>query len=390
MRLFILLSRVPYPLEKGDKLRAFNHIKYLSEDNEIILCALNAQKLHKDALKNLEKYCKSVNIINISVFSLFLNLVRALFTIRPFQVEYFYTKKAKRKIDNLIKEYKPEHIFCQLIRVTEYVKDYKIRKTLDYQDVFSTNIERRMNASPFYLKWLLKIENKRLLKYENDIYEDFDNRIIISAADRALIPHKKKNNIHVIPNGVDTDYFQQSAISIKRKYDLLFTGNMGYFPNVISAIYLVKKILPEAKKYNPNIKVLIAGANPDKKVLALASENVVISGWVEDIRDCYSNSKILIAPMQLGTGLQNKLLEAMAMELPCITSPLANNALGAENGKEIISCSTPEEYAKNIKMLLENEATYNKIANNGHNYVLAQFNWQKIVKQLNTIISSQQ
>ena len=161
---------------------------------------------------------------------------------------------------------------------------------------------------------------------------------------------------------------------------------MGYYPNVISAIYIVKKILPEVYKHNPDVTLLIAGANPDRKVLALISDKITVTGWVEDIRDCYANAKILIAPMQLGTGLQNKLLEAMAMMLPCITSVLANKGLGAKPDAEIIACESVEDYAKNIITLLDNKAKYDEIAGNGYNFVKTRFNWTKVGEQLEQII----
>ena len=395
MRIFVLLSRVPYPLEKGDKLRAYNLIKYLSADNEIILCALNTKKLHKDAIENLKPFCRAIHIINISVFTVFINLLRALFSKKPFQVEYFYSVNAKNEIDDIVNLSKPDHIFCQLIRVAEYVKDQKLPKTLDYQDVFSKGMQRRMNVAPAYFKWVLRLEHKRLLNYEKKIFGYFDNRLIISQTDRDLIPHTEKDKIFIIPNGIDSDHFKSynlqsdnSDESDKSQFDLVFTGNMGYYPNVTTAIYLVKKILPEVYKFKPDITLLIAGANPHKKVLALRSDNIHVSGWVDDIRECYAKSRMLIAPMQLGTGIQNKLLEAMAMQIPCITSELAANALSLNNNQQVLVGTSAEQYAKCIKLLLDDKTLREKITQNGYNFVKTQFNWQKIVSHLNQIISN--
>ena len=176
MKIFVLLSRVPYPLIKGDKLRAFNQIKFLSKKNDIILCALNDSKIYKqEVIEALTPFCKSISIINLSKFSIYINIVKALFTGKPLQVGYFYSKKAKREIDKLIKITNPDHIFCQLIRVSEYVKNYNIHKTLDYQDVFSKGIERRMKISSFYFKPFLKLEYNRLKKYEDYIFNFLRN-----------------------------------------------------------------------------------------------------------------------------------------------------------------------------------------------------------------------
>jgi len=386
MKIFVLLPRVPYPLEKGDKLRAFNHIKYLSAHNEIHLCALNDTVIHPEAINALTPFCKSIHILNLPKRIIFINLLKTLFNGNPFQVGYFFNKKNFKKIEKLIDDIKPERIFCQLIRVSEYVKNKKIKKTIDYQDVFSKGIERRIVSSSFYMKPLLRMEYKRLLKYEAYIFDFFENKIIISYPDRELIPHAKKDKIIVIPNGVDTNFFKPRFC--EKEFALLFTGNMGYMPNIISAVFLVRNILPSIIKKYPEIKLLIAGANPSSAVCSLKSDNVMVTGWVKDIREYYIKSKIFIAPMQLGTGLQNKLLEAMAMHLPCITSPLVNSALGALNNQEILIGNSPYEYASHIFSLLENEDKSSYIGNNGYKFVIKNYNWEKINEQLNRIICS--
>ncbi|MCK4639192.1 MAG: glycosyltransferase, partial [Bacteroidales bacterium] len=314
MKILILLPRIPYPLEKGDKLRAFNHIKYLSKNNKITLFALNDSKVNKEkAFQALQPYCHSINFFDLSKFNIIFNVLLAFFNGKPLQTGYFFSRRAKKRINKIISETKPDHIFCQLIRVAEYVKNQNIPKTLDYQDVFSKGVERRIHTSPFYLKPFLKLEYKRLLKYENKIFDYFDNKIIISEPDRKLIPHPEKDKIVIVMNGVDTDFFK--PINRKKEYDIVFAGNMGYPPNVNGVEFLVKQILPIVRRNKPEIKVLIAGANPDRKVIAVKSKNIHVTGWVEDIRECYAKARIFIAPMQIGTGLQNKLLEAMAMKI---------------------------------------------------------------------------
>ena len=199
MRLFVLLSRVPYPLEKGDKLRAYHQVVQLSEKNEIVLCALNPdRKLNKrEAFSALQPYCRSINFIDIPfvgrVWNIFLAFLKGL----PLQVGYFYSAKAARKINKLLDEYKPDHIYCQLLRTAEYVKGTKIPKTIDYQDVFSYGVKRRMEKAPFYTKPVFKLEYNRLALYENKIFDFFDFKTIISVPDRNLIPHAKRDEIHV-------------------------------------------------------------------------------------------------------------------------------------------------------------------------------------------------
>lgn len=386
MKILVLLSRVPYPLEKGDKLRAFNQIKHLSEKHEITLFAINDGPLHKEALRVLNKYCSEIKIVNLSGIQVFWNLFKSLFSGIPFQIGYFYFNKMQKEIDSYINKNKPDHIYCQLIRTTEYVKKYSnIPKTLDYMDVFSKGMERRKNTTPFYLRPIYMLEHKRLLKYEKSIFDYFENKTIISRQDRDLIPHPKRHEIAVIPNGVDLTYFH--PIEKEKEFELLFNGNMSYPPNIESAVFLVNEILPIVHKINPKVRLLISGAAPSEKVKALASKSVVVSGWVDDIRVSFARSKILIAPMQISIGLQNKLLEAMAMQIPCITSTMANNALGAEHDKNILVAETAEEYARHIIYLLDNSERSVDIALQGFNFVNTNYSWKSTGDLLEGIIS---
>jgi len=386
MKLFILLPRVPYPTEKGDKLRAFNQLKQLSKKYEIILCCLNDSFLHEDALKVLGNYSKSIYILNIPKPAIIVNLIKTIFSSIPLQVGYFYNKNIKRKIDAIIEFHKPDHIFCQLIRVAEYVKDIPIPKTLDYQDVFSKGIERRLSSTPFYLRPFLRLEYRRLLTYEHDVFTKFDNKIIISEPDRDLIPHPDNKKIVVVRNGVDYNFFK--PLKRQKEYDLVFTGNMGYPPNISAAEFLVNKILPLVKKHKSAINLLIAGASPNLRVQVLKSENVEVTGWVPDMRECYASAGIFIAPMQIGTGLQNKLLEAMAMQIPCVTSRLANQALMAKENYEILVAGSAEEYANHILTLLENPLKAHEIALHGFDYVRKNYSWENETAKIEELIDN--
>lgn len=380
MKLLVLLSRVPYPIEKGDKLRAYHQIKYLSKKNEIILCALNDSKPDTSSIKHLEQFCSKIYTFRLSRIPILFNIFLAFLNGKPLQVGYFYRRKIKKQIKEIVLQEKPDHIFCQLLRVVEYVKDISIPKTLDYQDVFSKGVERRIATSPFYMKPILKLEYKRLLKYERKAFSYFDHHSIISKPDRDLIPHPDRDKIAIVPNGVDHDFFR--PMSVPSAYDLVFIGNMGYPPNVNAAVYIVKKIAPLVKERKPDLKIMIAGATPHPSVVSLRSSGVEVTGWVDDIRSCYARARIFIAPMQIGTGLQNKLLEAMSMKIPSITSPMANDALGAKEGEEIIVCSSPGEYADQIIYLLENPEKSAELAEKGYRFVKNRFNWDTTTRIL--------
>ncbi|PKP31595.1 MAG: hypothetical protein CVT99_08600 [Bacteroidetes bacterium HGW-Bacteroidetes-16] len=388
MRIFILLSRIPYPLEKGDKLRAFHQIKELSRNNEIILCALNPVS-HIDkqkAFSSLQPYCRSINFLDLPLYGRLVNVVRAFFSSLPLQSGYFYNYRAAGEIRRLIKEYKPDHIYCQLIRTAEYVKNIPVRKTIDYQDVFSYGMKRRIAKSNFFFRPFIKLEFNRLSNYEAHVFDLFDHHTIISVPDRDLIPHVDRHRIKVVLNGVDHEFFKPRQT--RKKTDVVFTGNMAYPPNVDAACFLAKEIMPLVWKSNPEVTLLLAGASPDHRVTALKSDRVKVSGWMDDIREAYATSRVFIAPMRLGTGLQNKLLEAMAMKLPTITTALANNALNAVENVEILIGEDAPALAVHILNLLNDHDLCKLIAENGHQFVLHNYNWREATRQLEELIHS--
>ena len=384
MKLLFLTSRFPYPLEKGDKLRAYELIKHLSKYHEIILFAVNENDVTPGQLAELKPFCSNIYYEKISKLNSYFNLTKNFLGYLPFSVAYFLRHTVCSAVEDIIKEHQPDHIFCHLIRMSEYVKDVKdIPKTLDYMDTFSIGMDRMHSTAGLFMKSIIKTEHKRLLNYEKFIFDYFDNKIIISEQDRNHIPHKNNNLIEVIPNGVDFTFFYPQ--DLPKQYDLLFAGNMNYPPNIESVLFIAEKVLPLVKREHPQIKMVIAGANPAKEILQLQSSNIEVTGWVDDIRTYFHQSKIMLAPMLISIGLQNKILQAMAMKTPCIISTLANNAIHA-GSKQVLIADTPEEYAHQIKRLLTDVHLCEMIANNAFEFVKLNYNWEKIVERLNQLI----
>lgn len=370
-------------MEKGDKLRAFYQIKELSKEFDITLFSLTDKPIAKDERKIVEQYCSELIVHELKAFTRLFNIAKALFSKLPIQTGYFYSQKAKAEIKQLIKEKDYKHIYCQLIRTTEYVKNiHDIPKTLDYMDAFSSGVLRRIDRQPFYKKWIFKLEARRLLKYEQSIFDFFENRTIISNQDRQLIAHPDRDKIHCIPNGIDERFFED--IERTENYDFVFVGNMGYPPNVDAVHYIANEILPNFK----GTTLLISGATPHSSIIKLADSNpnIDLTGWVDDIRKSYIDGKIFLAPMMIGTGMQNKLLEAMALKTPCITTDLANNAIEAKHKEQILVGNTKEEIIEMIQLLMNDLELRNKIASEGHTYVKSKFSWEKSTTELIRLI----
>ena len=390
MKLLVILSRFPYPLEKGDKLRAYHQIVHLSVDHEIILCCLTDKLPNEEDKNKIAPLCAELHVFRLSRIKQIGRLCYAAFSSKPFQVHYFFQKSVARKIQDIIKRTSPKHIYAQLVRTTEYVKNFhEMPKTLDYMDALNKNYSRRTSSSMGIRKFLVKEEAKRLVAYENLIFDYFENHSIISSQDKNLIYHEKRDSISVVPNGVDFDYFNTPKESVKKTTDLIFTGNMGYLPNEDAALYLIKSIMPKLWKIDETISLTIAGASPSTELLSLATERVKITGWVNDIRDEFNKAKIFLAPMRQGTGLQNKLLEAMSMRLPCITTPLANNALKAIPNKHLYVYKDDEHLVTLVMNLLNSPESQLELGTKARKFILENYSWQSANKILQELITTQ-
>lgn len=382
-QLLMIVSRFPYPLDKGDKLRAFYQLRELSKTFNITLIALTSKNTSKEHLKKVTIFCDEVIISKLRWTSKLIHICRSFWNGKPFQVGYFYSFNTQKIINSILEKKTFKHIYCQLVRTTEYVKNtHHIPKTLDYMDALSTGIERRIEKQPFYKKWLFRSESKRLTKYERSIFDFFEHKTIISEQDRALINHPDRDKIICVPNGIDQSFFEE--IDAKKDYDFVFVGNMSYPPNIEAVFYIQNNILPSF----PNSKLLVSGSSPHSslKELENLSSQITLTGWIDDIRDSYTRGKVFLAPMMIGTGMQNKLLEAMALGIPCITTPLANNAIKAKHESQILEGSTKEELKNLAVQLLNNEELQQSIGQAGKQFMKAHYSWEKSSSKLVRLI----
>lgn len=378
-------SRFPFPLEKGDKLRLFHQLRLLSTQYDITLCSIVEQQPTAQEKSEVLKYCKNIYILKISIWRIAFHLFIAIFSGLPMQIAYFYDKKIEHNLLKIIKKEEPDVIFCQLIRCASYVQNLPSRtpKVLDYMDAFSSGLFRRAAYSKNYIiKFLLTFEAKRLARFEEKAFAWFDAHTIISTQDAEALTFASKQKIQVVPNGVVTDFFKNDAAKTPN-YDLIFVGNLGYAPNIEAAKLLVKNILPIIEnRLNRKIRLLICGARPSASVLALQNERVRVLPNVSDIRTAYSAGRVFVAPLFTGSGQQNKILEAMSMELPCVTTTLVNNAIGAAVGNTILVANTDEAFANAAIFLLENEATAQEMGKAARRFVLEKYAWEYSVSIL--------
>lgn len=381
VNILCITSRIPWPLEKGDKLRIYHQLRELSRRHTVHLFAISDVPVHPDAMEALKKFCATVEVHRHTRPDLLVNLLRAGMNGLPFQVGYFTSPAAQRRLRKYAENVRPEAVYFQLIRTAEYRSEVSgLPAVLDYMDVFSKGVERRIGQVAWWKRGLFRWEWKRLLRYEAEVFDWFQGHTVISAQDRDWLPVMDRAAVKVVPNGVDTVYFR--PLERTKDHELLFNGNMNYPPNIESALFLVKEVLPIVHRTRPEVRLLISGADPAPEVKALAGDRVTVTGWIDDVRESFARSRMLVAPMTLSIGLQNKLLEAMAMRVPCITTPLSNNALGAQDGEEILLAVSAEEFARQVLRLLDDESLADRIATNALRWVQDRYGWEGSVRLL--------
>lgn len=386
MKLLVILSRIPFPLEKGDKLRAYHQIRCLSAHCEIVLVALSEGTPHPEAVRQLSPYCRELHFVKLTKSGIFINLIKALFKAWPLQAGYFYSRGAATLVRQITQTWKPDHVYCQLIRTAAYARGLGLPSTIDFQDTFSAGVRRRAEKAAFILRPFFRFEYQRLLRYEKQVFDMFGTHTLISAPDRELFPHPERNRIVIVENGVDFSSF--TARAAQKEYEVLFTGNMGYPPNINAAEFLAREIMPIVRIEFPEARLVLAGASPHARVKKLAGPLTIVTGWVDDMRPWYAGARVFAAPMRMGTGLQNKLLEAMAMGLPCVTTELANDALGAKPGLEILTGGSAAQIAEQIIRLLCNPDDAHELARRGHQYVHRHFSWEGATSKLLDLFAS--
>jgi sugar transferase (PEP-CTERM/EpsH1 system associated) len=387
VKIVVVASRFPYPLEKGDKLRVFHQMRHMAlAGHEVVLVAISDGPVPPEDLERLS-FCSSVHVVPLGRVPRLVGVARALWSGRPLQVGYFDAGRVGDEVADVVAAERPDAVFCQLIRTAGYGRGLGVPTTIDYQDCFSAITWRRSGTAPWPLRAVMRREAVRIARYEHAVAEWFDRRVIISEQDRAALQVAEDEfPVDVVTNGVDTEYFRPGAVDLEPTADVCFIGNLGYRPNVVATNRLVREVLPRLRQLRPGTDVVLAGARPARSVLALAGDGVEVRGWVDDIRTAYASGRVMVAPLFTGAGQQNKVLEAMAMGMACVTSDLVNNAIGATPGEEIETATDMAEFADRTAALLADEERRAEMGRRARKFVTASYSWPVVTDRLVDIL----
>lgn len=390
MNILFLTSRLPYPPNRGDKLRVFNFISRLSKNHSIILLSFIESEKQMSYVKELEKYCNRVVVVLLRPWQSYLNCLLGIFSSRPLQVSYYNSKSMKARIKNIIENGDIEAVYVHLFRMTAYAKYIRgAKRVLDLCDAVSMHMKRTIQFNrgilwPVYLLEWLRIKN-----YEKMITKDFDEIVFISETDKQAVINKCIKNTHfnVIPNGVDYDYFKPVLINNHDIPRVAFLGYLKTFYNLDAILYFYKKIFPIIKSNIPEVKFLIIGANCPSRLRKLARDkSVELICDVDDTRPYLGKAKVFVCPLRVGSGLQNKILEAMSMGLPVVTTSIGYAGVTAVKNKEIFVEDQPEAFSRKVIELINNEQIRNKVSFSSRKSIEDNYLWEKSISKLEELL----
>jgi len=260
-----------------------------------------------------------------------------------------------------------------------------IYKVLDFTDVISNHLERSIKFRSWLERQIYSVEWLRIKEYEKKISRKFDECWVISRKEAEILSNfSPLANVKIVPNGVDLELFK--PIKDNKDDRLIFVGYLRSAYNVDAILFFCRQILPRVKKAFPSVKFYVVGDQPPRKIRALAKEgNVVVTGFVDDLCGLLNKSKIFVAPFQFSSGVQNKILEAMASGLPVVCTSLTNEGLGATPNEEILIADDPKKFSDYLIELLTDDKRREKIGLQAREFVKRNFDWNRVVQRIEEI-----
>lgn len=392
--LLFLVHRIPYPPNKGDKIRSYNFLKGLPKNFDVHLATFIDDP---DDWKYVDK------VKELTVNSLFVNLnpslakiksLSGLLTNQPLTLPYYKNAKMQRWVDKTIEENNIEKVFVFSSAMAQFVQKYHhLEIVIDFVDVDSDKWLQYSKKTSWPMNWIYKREAERLLAFDSEMAKLARMNLFVSEEESKLfktLVDTKADKINFVNNGVDLEYFNHDE-HYRHVYDvsenvIVFTGAMDYWANVDAVIWFVMEVFPIIKQQCSTAQFYIVGSKPSKNVLALANhEGVFVTGRVEDIRPYLFFANVVVAPLLIARGIQNKVLEAMAMGKKVVVTPQAIEGIEIVD-EDVYTLQQPFDFANQVLELLEDRKAA-KFVEKNRQYVEKNFSWHASLKSLTNFIS---
>jgi polysaccharide biosynthesis protein PslH len=403
VRVLFLAHRIPYPPNKGDKIRSFHILEWLAERHEVHLGCLVDDEADLACIAHLEELLAGrVAFARIHRRLGRLRCLPGFLHRRPLSVSYFNSRRLQAAVDELLVAGDIGAIFCSCSPMAEYLFRSPHRaavraavRVMDLIDVDSQKWREYARCGPWWRKGVYRYEADALARYEAHIVRAFHHVLVVSEAERELLGCQvgPSARITAMSNGVDLDYFSP-ARSSRRHTDeplLVFTGVMDYWPNADGIRWFVERVLPRIRASVPAVRLLIVGSHPSAQVRRLSTVGgVTVTGFVEDIRAYVGAASVCVVPLRVARGIQNKLLEAMAMGKPVVSTPAALEGIDATPGRELLVAADEAAFAAAVIALLRDDARSAELARRARTCVERHYSWARALRPLDNIIPGQQ
>lgn len=390
MKVLWISPKLPYPPESGDKLRQYNLIRILSSDVEISLVAFTLTPEEDNYAGHMAQYCSSTKTFFSENPS---NTERIKYILRlrlPYYVSRYQNADAIAYIDGEIKRFQPDVLQIEHTYMAEYLRNIApqfrppsvlTKHNIDSDLACQSYLLAKSSVSRFF--WWL--EWKKMRVYEPHMDHLFSAVVTMSDSDRSVVLQRKHppSFVEVVENGVDTSKFAP----LPPGYDpvLLFIGALDYLPNQDAALYLCAQILPLIRKTIPGVKVLLVGRKPSQEILNLSSEVVEVWGDVPDVEPYYTRASVAVVPLRAGSGSRLKILEAMALGRPVISTGKGAEGLDLEPGEDFLRGEDAASFSEAVVKLLNDPDLYRKIAARARRTVVEKYDWSKAAQKMQSI-----
>jgi sugar transferase (PEP-CTERM/EpsH1 system associated) len=386
MRILFLSHRMPFPPNKGDKIRAFNILKYLSARHEVSLATLIDDAADLARIDELRNHVARLQYARVDQPGRKFSSVLAMASGRSITVRHFYSSAVQGQVDDLVESGNIDAVYCSSSPMAEYVfrsrsgRMATLPRVMDLIDVDSYKWKQYASLAPFWKSWVYRYEYRVLAAFERRIYREFDHVVLISEAEKGYFPcPDESGRLNVVSNGVDLEYFTPDFAAnavVSEAPSIVFTGVMDYRPNIDGMKWFIDEVLSLVRAEIPNSKLFVVGARPAPAVLDWSRlPGVTVTGFVEDVRDYLSAADVCIAPLKLARGVQNKVLEAMAMGRPVVATPEAFEGIDAEAGRDILTGATAAEFAAAVVGLLRDPERADRIGKAARKSVAERYAW---------------
>ena len=392
MRVLYLCHRIPYPPNKGDKIRAFHQVRAIAAHHEVDVFTLAddpADLAHQSTLRN---YCHSLTVMKLNRRLARFATLPYLFSHRPLTIPYFYCPELARAVRRAFSQRTYDRVFVYCSAMAQYtdVMD-QVPIVTDLVDVDSDKWTQYSTFTGWPFSAIYRREGLALQQYERRICERSSCVIVTTDREARLVRRIVDGaRVHVIPNGVDSEYFHPPATAPTLKPPTIgFVGDMSYFPNQEAVIYFARKVLPLVRESMPGARFLIVGRSPSRQVQRLQDEEgIEVTGFVPDVRVWLAKMHVSVAPFSIAAGIQNKILEAMASGLPVVATSKAVQGLATETARIVDVADSSGDMAAQIVRLIRDPELTRTIGAEARRKVVTAYNWERCSNRLLQVVDN--